>query len=64
MSSLLDPAIPIPRQYAIRPYALTNPIWVDRDGNGFDAPGVPAWVLAPDALRTSASEAIPWPVFA
>lgn len=46
VSSLLDPAIPIPRQYTIRPYALTNPIWIDRDGNGFDAPGVPAWVLA------------------
>ena len=26
VSTLLDPAIPIPQQYAIRPYALTNPI--------------------------------------
>lgn len=44
VSTLLDPAIPIPREYAIRPYALTNPIWVDVDGDGFDAPGVPGWV--------------------
>jgi len=33
------------------PYAVTNPIWVDREGDGFDAPDpTPAW-----AIRTSAS---------
>jgi len=48
VSSLLDPAIPIPKEYKIRPYAITNPIWVDLDGDGFDAPGLPDWLSPPD----------------
>jgi hypothetical protein len=43
VSSLLSPAIPVPKEFPIRPFALTNPIWVDLAGDGFDAPGVPAW---------------------
>jgi hypothetical protein len=43
VSSLLSPAIPVPRTYPVRPFALTNPIWVDRGGDGFDPAGVPAW---------------------
>ena len=26
-----------PRTHPVHPYALTNPIWVDVDGGGFDA---------------------------
>ncbi|HHO50532.1 MAG TPA: hypothetical protein ENK18_06565 [Deltaproteobacteria bacterium] len=44
VSSLLEAAPPIPRVYPVRPYALTNPIWVDLAGDGFDAPGVPEWL--------------------
>jgi len=40
---LMEPSVPIPRVFPIHPYALTNPIWVDVDGGGFDAPGHPAW---------------------
>lgn len=43
IASLLSPATPVPRTYPVRPFALTNPIWVDRDGDGFDAAGIPAW---------------------
>jgi len=49
VSSFLGPAIPIPRTFPIYPYALTNPIWVDRDGDGFDPPGLPDWLVAPTA---------------
>lgn len=28
----------IPRQHPVLPFAITNPIWVDRAGDGFDAP--------------------------
>lgn len=28
----------VPRVYPVLPYALTNPIWLDRAGDGFDAP--------------------------
>lgn len=47
VSSLLSPAIPIPREFPVRPYAITNPIWVDRAGDGFDAPGIPGWLRRP-----------------
>ena len=47
VSSFLDPAIPIPRTFPIHPYGLTNPIWVDRAGDGFDAPGLPEWLRPP-----------------
>jgi hypothetical protein len=45
VAMLLEPSTPIPRTYPVHPYALTNPIWVDVDGGGFDAPGIPDWVL-------------------
>ncbi|MEZ4241158.1 MAG: CehA/McbA family metallohydrolase [Myxococcota bacterium] len=47
IGNLITPAAPIPRQYQVRPYAITNPIWVDRAGDGFDAPGLPAWWVEP-----------------
>jgi hypothetical protein len=28
----------VPREFPVLPYALTNPIWVDHAGDGFDAP--------------------------
>ena len=43
LAVLMEPSVPIPRVFPIHPYALTNPIWVDVDGGGFDAPGHPAW---------------------
>jgi hypothetical protein len=46
VSFLLSEATPIPRQFPVRPYAVTNPVWVETGGDGFDAPGVPEW-LAP-----------------
>ena len=47
VSSFLGPAVPIPRAFPIMPYALTNPIWVDQAGDGFQAPGLPSWMAAP-----------------
>ncbi len=42
--NLLPAAVPIPRSFPIYPYALTNPIWVDADGDGqFTPPGPPDW---------------------
>lgn len=50
VSSLLDAAVPIPRSGAVFPYALTNPIYVDVDGDGeWTAPGIPAWMQEPQA---------------
>jgi hypothetical protein len=46
-TSLLGELIPVPKTHPIYPYALTNPIWIDLGGNGFDAPGIPAWQEAP-----------------
>lgn len=48
VQSFLSPAVPVPETYPILPYAVTNPIWVDRAGDGFDAPGVPAWMVEPE----------------
>lgn len=48
VGNLLTAAEPWPRTYPIHPYAVTNPIWVDLDGDGWDAPGLPAWLEAPD----------------
>ena len=48
VASFLPSAIPVPLTYPIHPYALTNPIWVDVDGDGFDAPGLPDWLVAPE----------------
>jgi len=44
VSALLSEAAPFPREFPIHPYAVTNPVWVDVDGDGFDAPGVPEWL--------------------
>jgi hypothetical protein len=49
VSSLLTAAAPIPQTHPVHPFALTNPIWVDIDGDGFDAPGLPDWLVAPTA---------------
>lgn len=49
VGTLLGEAWPIPRAFPIHPYALTNPVWVDRDGDGFDAPGLPTWLRDPEA---------------
>ena len=48
IDNLLEPAWPIPRAYPLHPYALTNPIWIDRDGDGFDPPGIATWLAAPE----------------
>lgn len=48
VASFLDPLVPIPRSYDIIPFALTNPIWVDQNGDGaFTAPGLPDWLRVP-----------------
>ncbi len=47
VSALLPPPVDIPRTHPIHPFGLTNPIWVDLDGDGFDAPGLPDWWSAP-----------------
>jgi hypothetical protein len=49
VSSMLVPAAPLPRVHPVHPFALTNPIWVDTDGDGFTAPGLPSWLSAPEA---------------
>jgi hypothetical protein len=49
VSSLLSPAIPVPREYEVHPFALTNPVWADLDGGGFQPPGVASWLLPPVA---------------
>lgn len=49
VGDFLEPAAPIPRENPVHPFALTNPIWVDVDGGGFDAPGLPDWLEAPEA---------------
>lgn len=47
VGSFLSPAIPIPRTGDVIPYALTNPIYVDVGGDGWSAPGAPAWMVEP-----------------
>jgi hypothetical protein len=47
VSSFLSPVIPIPRSGQVFPYALTNPIYVDVDGAGWVAPGIPAFMREP-----------------
>ena len=42
-----DTETPIPRTFPILPFALTNPIWIDQDGDGFDPPGIPDWLVPP-----------------
>lgn len=48
VSTLLDEAWPVPRAFPVHPYALTNPIWIDLAGDGFDPPGLPAWLEPPE----------------
>ncbi len=44
VATLLPAAVPVPTAYPVLPYAITNPIWVDVDGDGFEAPGLPYWL--------------------
>jgi hypothetical protein len=46
-TSLLGTPVHLPLTGEVHPYGLTNPIWVDLDGDGFDAPGIPAWLVEP-----------------
>ena len=48
VGTLLGEPVPIPRAYPVFPYAVTNPIFVDLDGDGFDAPGHPDWWVEPE----------------
>lgn len=47
LSSFASSGPPVPRTFPVTPFALTNPIWVDRDGDGFDPPGIPSWLVEP-----------------
>ncbi len=50
VASLVPQAIPIPKEFPTRPFAITNPIWIDLAGDGFDAPGLPAWWVAAEPV--------------
>ncbi|MFZ5481974.1 MAG: CehA/McbA family metallohydrolase [Myxococcota bacterium] len=47
VGGFLSPAVPIPREGPVIPYAITNPIWVDVGGDGWTPPGLPSWNKAP-----------------
>ncbi len=47
IGSLLGSSIDQPRTFPTHPYALTNPIWVDVDGDGWEPPGLPDWLQVP-----------------
>lgn len=47
VANFLETVPPIPETFPITPFAVTNPIWLDRDGDGFDAPGLPGWLEQP-----------------
>lgn len=48
LSSFASEGPPIPRTFPIHPFAVTNPVWVDMDGQeGFNAPGIPSWLVPP-----------------
>ena len=50
LDSFLSEAVPVPRAFPIHPFALTNPIWIDADGDGeFTPPGIPDWLVEPEA---------------
>ena len=49
----LTPSAPVPETFPIVPFAVTNPIWLDQAGDGFDAPGVPAWLEEPEEPEAS-----------
>ena len=49
LTDFLVPYPPIPRSHPVLPMALTNPIWVDVNGDGdFTPPGLPSWLLNPN----------------
>jgi hypothetical protein len=49
LTDFLVPYPPIPRSHPVLPMALTNPIWVDQNGDGeFTPPGLPSWLLNPN----------------
>ncbi|MCB9682919.1 MAG: hypothetical protein H6733_15745 [Alphaproteobacteria bacterium] len=48
VGAALGDVVGYPRVYPIHPYAVTNPIWVDVDGGGWTAPGVPSWMIPQD----------------
>ena len=56
LSSFATNGAPLPRTFPIRPFALTNPIWVDKDGDGFDPPGIPDWLERPPSEDESKSK--------
>ncbi len=47
VASLLTPAPPVPRTFPVYPFAITNPIYVDTNGDGWLAPGLPEWLVPP-----------------
>jgi hypothetical protein len=47
LSSFASGGAPIPRTFPVHPFAITNPVWIDKDGDGFDPPGTPAWLTTP-----------------
>jgi hypothetical protein len=48
VGAFVSPAVPIPRSGDTLPYALTNPIWIDADGDGaITPPGIPAFMREP-----------------
>jgi len=48
VGAFVSPAVPIPREGPVLPFALTNPIWVDVDGDGeITPPGIPAFMREP-----------------
>ena len=48
VGAFVSPGVPIPRDGPVLPFALTNPIWVDADGDGvFTPPGIPEFMREP-----------------
>ncbi|GDX81812.1 hypothetical protein LBMAG42_36230 [Deltaproteobacteria bacterium] len=48
ISAFVSPGVPVPRDGPVLPYALTNPIWVDVDGDGeITPPGIPEFMREP-----------------
>jgi len=47
LSGIVGDSVPVPRTFPIHPFAVTNPIFIDKDGDGFDPPGHPDWLTRP-----------------
>ena len=47
LSGVVGAASPVPRTFPVYPYAVTNPIWIDKDDDGFDPPGRAPWLTRP-----------------